>query len=447
MILGKGLIVLQKIFVFILFCAGILVCTIFSISILYALLFGLLIFVLFAHSLNFSWKEILKMCLTGLNASKSILITFIFIGTLTALWRISGCIPSIVCYASGLIRPEAIIILSFLLNCLVSVLTGTAFGTAATMGVICVSIAKSMNAPLVWVGGAVLSGVFFGDRCSPVSTSSLLVSELTGTDIYRNIRNMVKTALIPFLVTCIIYTVVGFISPSSGTAIDVNALFHESFEINFICLLPAVLIIVLAVFQLNVKWLMLSSILASLPIAYFVQDAQISDILHSIFCGYRIDSSSLSGMINGGGIVSMLKVSAIVGVASCYSGIFEKTELLSFMKAPIENIYRKVGSAVTTLLISIPVSAISCNQTLAILLTDQLASDIKADPEKKALNLENTAVIVAPLIPWSIAGTVPLTSSGSPMTSILFACYLYLLPLIYAALDKGRQIRSSHKIN
>lgn len=38
-------------------------------------------------------------------------------------------------------------------------------------------------------------GVYFGDRCSPVSTSALLVAELTETGIYTNIKNMIKSAL------------------------------------------------------------------------------------------------------------------------------------------------------------------------------------------------------------------------------------------------------------
>lgn len=50
--------------------------------------------------------------------------------------------------------------MTFLLNCGVSMLTGTAFGTAATMGTICVSVGMSMGMDPVLLGGAMLSGVF-----------------------------------------------------------------------------------------------------------------------------------------------------------------------------------------------------------------------------------------------------------------------------------------------
>ena len=46
-----------------------------------------------------------------------------------------------------------------------------------------------------------------------------------------------------------------------------------------------------------------------------------------------------------------------------------------------------------------------------------------------ALYLEDTVVMIAALIPWSIAGTVPLDSIGAPVICLLGGVYLYLVPL------------------
>ena len=51
------------------------------------------------------------------------------------------------------------------------------------MGVITLSIGETLGISPLYSGGAILSGTYFGDRMSPVSTSALLVSVLTGTDI------------------------------------------------------------------------------------------------------------------------------------------------------------------------------------------------------------------------------------------------------------------------
>lgn len=83
------------------------------------------------------------------------------IGVLTGLWRAAGVIPAIVYYAVPLISPGVFLLATFLLNCLVSVLTGTSFGTAATVVSICISMAGAMGAPLFAAGGVALSGAFF----------------------------------------------------------------------------------------------------------------------------------------------------------------------------------------------------------------------------------------------------------------------------------------------
>ena len=72
---------------------------------------------------------------------------------------------------------------------------------------------------------------------------------------------------------------------------------------------------------------------------------------------------------------------------------------------------------------------VACNQSLTILLVHQLCRDLRPDPSGLALDLEDTAVVVSPLVPWSIAGAVPLSAVGAPSLSMLLACYLYLLPL------------------
>ena len=80
-------------------------------------------------------------------------------------------------------------------------------------------------------------------------------------------------------------------------------------------------------------------------------------------------------------------------------------------------------------MVSILSATISCNQSLAIMLTNQLCHSLENDRAQFASDLENTAVVTAPLIPWSIADAVPLVTVGAPTLSILTAFYLFLVPL------------------
>ena len=74
-------------------------------------------------------------------------------------------------------------------------------------------------------------------------------------------------------------------------------------------------------------------------------------------------------------------------------------------------------------------SLIACNQTLTIMLIHQVCDGTMDKPEDAAIGLEDTAVVVAPLVPWSIASAAALAAAGAQARSILFACFLYLLPL------------------
>lgn len=428
-----------------LFCGGLLLCVILDISILYALTAGLLIFMLYGRKKGFSWVELAEMALSGVKTVKNILITFMLIGMLTALWRDAGTIPVIVCYATKLIQPSVFLVMTFLLNCGVSVLTGTSFGTAATMGVICATMAASMGIDMVLVGGAMLSGVYFGDRCSPVSTSALLVSELTGTDIFHNIKGMIKTALIPFLMTCGVYLVMGFFASGSGQVPDLQELFGREFVLSWVALLPAVVILVLSAFQVKVKKAMIVSILTALPISVLIQGTPVQELPGILFLGYHTTDAQLAGMTNGGGIISMIRVACIISLSSAFSGIFRKTGLLDSAKHLIQKLAKRTNAYTATLCTSIVASMIACNQTLATLLTHQLCDQVEEDREKFAMNLENTSIVVAALVPWSIAGGVPLASVGAPTSSILFTCFLYLLPLWRLAVETFGKKRKTAK--
>lgn len=412
-----------------LFTAVLMGCILTGASIVYALAAGYVIFCAYGLKKGHRLKALLRMSASGIRTVKNILIIFLLIGMITALWRGAGTIPVIICYAARLIHPSAFLLLAFLLNCLVSVLTGTAFGTAATMGVICMSMASAMGVNPIFAGGAIVSGLFFGDRCSPVSTSALLVSELTKTDIFNNIRKMVMTAAVPFVLTCMIYLVLGIFSAGGGTLMDVQSLFAESFRLHWIMVLPAALILILSAFHINVKITMLASILTASALCLFVQHVSLPELFGMMFTGYHSKTPELSAMMDGGGILSMVRVAVIVCLSSSYAGIFEGTGLLSSMKRYIGELGKKITPFGSICFVSVLTSMVACNQTLAIMLTHQLCRDLEEDHSKMAIHLENTVVVLAPLVPWSIAGAVPLATIAAPLASLLMACYLYLVPL------------------
>lgn len=418
------------------FCALLIICIITGKSILYALLAGLIISSLYGKKQGYSWRQISRMALQGAWKVKNILLTFILIGMLTALWRQAGTIPAIICYTVRLIKPSTFLLMTFLLNCLISVLTGTALGTAATIGVVCATMASALGIPSWMTGGAILSGVYFGDRCSPVSTSALLVAELTETGIYTNIKNMIKSALAPFTITCILYLTVSIQLHGKTEMPDLGHAFGSEFRLSWIALLPAAVILLLSVMQAGVKIAMIASIVTAIPVCIGLQNMAFTELPELLLNGFHSTDVAVAAMLNGGGITSMLKVGAIVCISSSYSGIFQATGILNGFQKMVCLLANRTKPYFAVLVTSILTSVMACNQTLAIMLTGQLCSRTEPDKLRFANNLEDSAVIIAPLVPWSIACAVPLTAAGAPGYSVLFAVFLYLLPLCDLVLKK-----------
>lgn len=413
------------------FSAILLTCIFTGVSVIYAMFLGLAMFFGYGLIKKKTWKQMLIFSWQGIKTAKNVLLTFMLIGMMTAIWRASGSIAFIVYYASEICVPSLMLLAAFLLCSMTSFLTGTSFGTAATMGVICMTMAKSMNISEILAGGAILAGVYFGDRCSPVSTSALLVSELTKTNLYENLKAMARTAIVPFTVSCAAYWILGVQTHAGKAEENIRTLLSEFYHLSIWTLAPVIVVLVFSFLHIEVKRTLAVSALVGIFIAILIQKYPLSELPSLCIFGFSPDNQLIYKLMGGGGILSNMKVVAIVGISSCYAGIFKGTNFLHGIKEFIGKLNSRITPFGTTLLISVITAAVTCNQTLSIMLTNQLCGENNADNKKFALSLENSAVIVAPLIPWSIASAVPLAFIDAPTQSICTAIYLYLLPICY----------------
>ena len=258
---------MPEIIAILLFCAVLVACIACGISIIPALLAGVAIFLMHGRLTGHAFKPMVAKGLATMRAASIVVVTFVLIGMLTTLWRAAGTVPFIVANAAGLVRPHVVI----LLNCLMSLLAGSSFASAATMGVITMTLGTSMNISPMLLGGATLSGIYFGDRCSPVSTSAQLVKTLTHTNIFDNIRLMLRTAAVPFALSCAIYAAMALCTHPSAGSVDITALFSKAFDLHWVTVVPAVVLVILAVARIDVRATMGASALSALPICLFVQ--------------------------------------------------------------------------------------------------------------------------------------------------------------------------------
>ena len=417
-----------EICVLLLFILFLFLAIIFNVSIVFALFANLILLSIYAYIKKFSLKKIWNMIFFGIKSAKTILIVFSLIGMITGIWRLSGTLAYIIYHGISFISPKFFYAGVFIFNASISLLTGTSFGTSSTAGVISMSISNAMGfSPLV-TGGAVLSGAFFGDRSSPMSTSALLVATLTGTDLYNNIKNMFKTCVIPLVLTVITFQIFNFGINANIDRHSIEAL-RIIFNFKPILMIPTITIIVLSVFRVNLKINLIISIAISIFFAAIFQDKSALEILNAIIFGMHLDSEA-GKLINGGGFISMLKMLLVVGISSGYFGFFKNTDLLRGVKKYIKKIFITLPDMLVMEIMSIIISAFSSNQTLSIMLTYEMARENYEDTSKLALDIENSAVMTSALIPWNIAGSSPMEMIGAPIFAIYFSFYHHYIILV-----------------
>jgi NhaC family Na+:H+ antiporter len=382
------------------------------------------------------------MLLKGMKKSLSLMPIFALIGMITALWRASGTIPFFVYYGTKIMNPDYFILFSFLLTCFVSFALGTSFGTVGTMGIVLIVLAKSGNVDIYVTAGAIISGAFFGDRSSPLSSSANLVANVTETNLYDNVRKMFITGALPFFTTLIVYL---FLSKGNPINVTNNGLidkFNLYFNLHISVILPACIIFLLAALKKNVKVSMFFSLLTAIFVSRFIQNMTFREIFNYMIFGYVNSDQELSGIISGGGLVTMFSVSFVVLIASSYSGLFEGTGMLNDIQGALIKMSKKIGVYLTTVFTSIVTCAFCCNQTLPILLTHDLMRDIYKEngltKSHLAIDIENTVILIAELFPWSIAIAVPLATIDVGAKAIPYAAYLYLVPLLAPLVHKFR---------
>ena len=406
-------------------------CLVFKLSVAWALLGGLVLFWLLGLKQGFHNRELWEMAWAKCKKSLIVVTIIALIGVITGLWRASGTIAYCVVKGVELVTPNLFLTVSFLLCAALSYVLGTSYGVSSTMGVILMALARSGGVDPTVTAGVILSGVYFGDRCSPASSAASLVAAVTDTDLYRNVRQMLRTALLPTLLTLAAYTLLSFRHPISGTGGSALSALTDHFSISWTALLPAVVMFLLPLFKVPIKLAMGASIAVAVVLAAAVQGFSPLELIAIAWSGYHPEDPALAAVLEGGGVTSMTASYVIVVLTGLYSGILEGTGSLTPLSGAAEAMAGKIGKFPAMIAVSTLCAAVLCNQAVTSMMGEQLLGRAYGDREELALDIENSAILIAGLIPWSIACSIPLAMLGADTGAVPYALLLWLIPICY----------------
>lgn len=370
----------------------------------------------------------------GMGQSAGVITILLLISLVVASWLLAGTVPTLVYYGLQLIHPQWFLLSAFVLTGLVSTLLGTSFGSAGTIGLALMIMARGAGVDEHWTAGAVMAGAYVGDRCSLLSSSAHLVATLTRTDLYHNLWRMVVTSGSALALSLLIYGVASWQHPLSTVETTLVVTIPAHFRVHPLTLLPAAVLILLTLLRIPVRRTLLVSLASAIALAISVQEVSLWSLLQTLVWGVQLPADHPLGMIfQGGGLVAMVKVCAVVLISTALAGLLADMETFTPLSQWLPGTGKRAlfgGTVVAGAL----TSAFGCTQTIAILLTEQLSQPrygaAQASPTQLAVDIENSAVVLAPLVPWNIAGIGPATLLLTDSGFIPYAVYLYLLPAL-----------------
>ena len=365
------------------------------------------------------------------------------VGALIGAWIASGTIPALVYGGLKVITPTYFLLTTLILCSMTSLATGTSWGTLGTAGLAMISIGNSLGIPSGLTAGAIISGAFFGDKMSPLSDSTVLAAAVCEVDLMKHIKHMVYTTGPAYIITAILYTVMGF--KYAGASINqqeinqVLSILDANFKIGFIEFIPIIMLFVLLLLRKPAIYSILTSAVVAGALAIVRQVANIKDTFGYFLNGYSIETGTFytDKLLNRGGIMSMAETVILVFTVFLIAGILQKT---GFMDALLEPMISKIGNSRTklfgsTFAVSYMANAFSGSMMFTSVMLGTIMSplykEFKLKPENLSRVIEDTATLGGPLIPWnSNAIFAGQTLGVNPLEFIPYCFLSWITPLI-----------------
>lgn len=406
-----------------------------------SLFLGAVIAMLVGLILGNPWEEIQASMLKVINNSMVAILILMIVGVMIGAWIIGGTVPSLMYYGLKLCTPALILPLTFVLCAVMSVFTGTSFGSIATMGLALTGVAVGMGIPLPMVVGAVISGSYFGDKLSPMSDNTNMASAMTGATLYEHIGSMMYTTVPATVITLGLYIVLGLrytsgAMDSSNIDLMMQTL-DSTFHISIIAIIPAVLMLVVSALKVPAILGLSGCAVFSLVFAMLMQGTAFTEVMTAAFKGYSSTTgvALVDTILSRGGMNSMMGTVALVIVASLMGGALQASGVLKvFVEKGLMKLIKRQRSLVfVTMLYSYFILLISGNQVLGLVMagpTFQPAyKEMDLHPKVLSRALADTTTVAAPIVPWSTAAAYTMGVLGVSAAYIPYAFLCFLVPI------------------
>lgn len=389
---------------------------------------------------KFSWDEIHDGIVKGITPGIIPILIFLLIGVLVASWILSGTIPTIMVYGFKLVSVRFFLPTAFLVCAIVGVTVGSSFTTISTIGIAFLGIGHLLGFNDAMTTGAVVSGAFLGNNCSPLSDTTNLAAGIGGVNLFEHIAGMRYTDFPAFVLSLLFYTILGQNSHSADLA-SINEMIQNmkaSFWISPWTLIPLVILFGGAIKKIPAIPTLLAGSTAALVLSFIHEKSltigKAADILMNGYVAHTPDPK-LDELLSRGGIMSMLGSASLILLALALGGLLIKylvvETIVQELKEKMDRPSRLVGF---TALSCIGVNLIVGEQYLSIILPGETFKrsfdEVGLSKNYLTRTLADSGATVNSLVPWGVSGTFIMgTMKVSALHYLPFAFFSILAPV------------------
>lgn len=335
----------------------------------------------------------------------------------------------IIYYGVQIVNPKFMLVTALFASAILSVVTGTSWGAAGTIGVAMMGIAGGLGVSLPATAGAVVSGAFFGDKLSPLSDTTNLAPMAAGSELYEHIAHMLYTTIPATIVSLAVYFVVGL--KTTGSLVTPESVqlmmdqLDEMFVFNPIILLPFVLVIAGSFLKWPTIPTMVGSSFLCIILGITVQGFSLVNGTTALISGFDLSMTGFTGeasaevikLINRGGVTSVTGTTVLIFCAMGFAGIISVSGMLDkVLELLLKKVKSTVGLIGSTIAACFTVALTTGSSYLTILVPGELFKDAFKKRGLAAKNLsrtlEDSGTVLVPLVPWSAAGAYMAVTLG-----------------------------------
>ena len=410
---------------------------------LHVILYFTLIWVaLNARMLGYTFGQIRRMMSESIGRSLSAIYVFLLIGMVIAAFMKSGTVVALIYYGLDWINAQWFLPVGLILCALMSLATGTSWGTVGTLGVVFIGIGTVLDVPLPLVAGMIISGATFGDKLSPVSDTTNLAAMSTDTGLYEHIKSMLYTTIPTFIIVFILFAYLGYKDNHSNSFAEIESIrqvLAANYQLNpLITFIPLIVLFILSIKRFAPEVTMTSSILVAVIIAVIYQGNSLTEVTNALWENKNGDTGveMIDKLLGRGGLYTMAWTLLLSIMAIAMGGILHGAGFLTVLLKGIIKRIKRAGSLVATTITTAVIGNLSMGETyIVIILNSQLykkAYQVKGIKSSVlSRSVEEGSTLTTALIPWSTTSVFYVSTLGvATLDYAPYALLNYINPLL-----------------